>query len=99
MVVVRPAATTTLFAVPEISRFHGITIRMFHRDHLPPHLHAQLGDDEITIEIETLVTHGRFPLPALRRTLNWIELHRAELFECWTRARDCKLIPRVPPLE
>ncbi len=88
-----------VFTVPEISRFYGITIRMFHRDHLPPHLHAQLGDDEIKIELETLSTQGWFPTAALRRTSEWIELHRTELFNCWKLARDGKAIPRVPPLE
>jgi len=27
--------------MPEISRFYGIVIKMFHNDHEPPHFHAE----------------------------------------------------------
>jgi len=39
--------------MPEISRFLGIVIRMFYRDHAPPHFHAYYGDYEIIVEIES----------------------------------------------
>lgn len=26
---------------------------MYYRDHAPPHFHAEYGDNEITVEIET----------------------------------------------
>jgi len=29
--------------MPEISRFYGIAIKMFHNDHQPPHFHAEQG--------------------------------------------------------
>ena len=32
--------------MPRVSYFFGILIRMFHNDHLPPHFHAEYGDDE-----------------------------------------------------
>jgi hypothetical protein len=38
--------------VPEISRFLGIVIGMFYRDHEPAHFHASYGDFEITMTIE-----------------------------------------------
>ena len=85
--------------MPEISRFHGIIIRMFHREHSPPHLHAQFGEYEITVDIETSDVHGQFPLHALHHIVDWTESHRAELFDCWLLAREGKPIPRIPPLE
>ena len=72
---------------------------MFHREHLPPHLHAQFGEYEITIDIETRRHYGKFPAHAHRRILEWVGLHQAELLECWRLAREGKLIPRVAPLE
>ena len=39
--------------MPEISRFLGIVIRMYYRDHAPPHFHATYGDYDITVDIET----------------------------------------------
>lgn len=38
--------------MPIISRFFGIVIFMFWREHRPPHFHAKYGDDEVIIEIE-----------------------------------------------
>ncbi len=32
--------------MPEISRFYGIVIKMFHNDHHPPHFHAEHGGDQ-----------------------------------------------------
>jgi hypothetical protein len=37
--------------VPEISRFLGIVIGMFYKDHNPPHFHATYGDHEIAVSI------------------------------------------------
>ena len=47
--------------MPEISRFLGIVIRMFYRDHAPPIFHAEHGDYEVTVGIETGVVEGKFP--------------------------------------
>ena len=47
--------------MPEISRFRGIVIRMYFRDHVPPHFHAEHGENEITVEIETGMIEGKFP--------------------------------------
>jgi len=30
--------------MPEISRFFGITIKMFYGDHAPPHFHAEYAE-------------------------------------------------------
>jgi hypothetical protein len=57
--------------MPEISRFLGIVIRMFYRDHAPAHFHAEYGDYEITVAIETGVVEGRFPRRALKAVLEW----------------------------
>ena len=46
--------------MPEISRFLGIIIRMYYRDHAPPHFHAEYGEYEVTIEIATGIVTGHF---------------------------------------
>ena len=68
---------------PEISRFLGIIIAMFYKDHAPPHLHAIYGEYEITVEIETGVINGRFYRRAIRLVLERIELNKYELLENW----------------
>jgi len=39
--------------MPEISRFFGIIIYMYFKDHLPPHFHAEYGGQEAQFSIET----------------------------------------------
>jgi hypothetical protein len=43
--------------MPELSRFYGIVIAIYYRDHSPPHIHAYVGgkgkdaDHEIQVRI------------------------------------------------
>ena len=67
--------------MPELSRFLGIVIGMFYREHGVPHFHAVYGDHEISVEVETGKTHGHFPPRALKLVLEWTELHTPELLE------------------
>ena len=39
--------------MPEVSRFYGIIIRFYYREHPPVHFHAIYGEHEALIEIET----------------------------------------------
>ena len=39
--------------MPEISRFFGIVIAMYHNDHMPPHFHARYGEYRAKFDIET----------------------------------------------
>jgi hypothetical protein len=36
--------------MPEISRFFGIIITMYHREHGSPHFHAWYSGNEITVD-------------------------------------------------
>jgi hypothetical protein len=85
--------------LPEISRFLGIVIVMYFRDHAPPHFHAKYNDYEVVIHISDGVVEGRFPRRALRHTLEWYEIHQEELLANWELARDEKPLTKIPPLE
>ncbi|HRH81267.1 MAG TPA: DUF4160 domain-containing protein [Thiobacillaceae bacterium] len=85
--------------MPEISRFLGIVIAMFWRDHAPPHFHAYYGDYEIEVAIETGVVTGRFPKRALRFVLEWMEAHQDELLMDWELATQQKPLKQIAPLE
>lgn len=85
--------------MPEISRFLGIVIAIFYKDHEPPHFHAVYGDFEITVDIVTGVIGGQFPRRALRHVLEWYELHREELLEDWELARNRQPLKKIAPLE
>ncbi len=51
--------------MPIISRFFGILIFMFWREHRPAHFHAKYGDDEIVVEIESGKISGTMTKRAL----------------------------------
>jgi len=68
--------------MPEISRFFGVIVYMYARDHLPPHFHAAYNDEEAMISIETgNVIQGDLPRKQTRLVQAWVELHREELME------------------
>jgi hypothetical protein len=85
--------------MPEISRFLGIIIAMFYKDHAPPHFHAIYGEYEVTVDIESGVINGRFPRRALRLVLEWLELHKDELLENWQLVEEKKPLKKIAPLE
>jgi hypothetical protein len=51
--------------MPEISRFFGISIKMFYGDHAPPHFHAVYGEHKARIDVHALVVIGGY-LPHYR---------------------------------
>ncbi|MGA9116740.1 MAG: DUF4160 domain-containing protein [Bacteroidota bacterium] len=85
--------------MPEISRFLGIVIAMFYRDHSPPHYHAKYGAYEVTVEIETGIVNGIFPPRALGHVMEWHNLHKEELREDWELAKTRHVLKPIPPLE
>jgi hypothetical protein len=86
--------------MPTISLFFGIAIRMYFREHGPPHFHAIYAGEDATIAIETLqVIEGRLSRRALNLVLDWAESHQAELMENWKLAREHELLKTIKPLE
>lgn len=85
--------------MPEISRFLGIVIAMYYRDHAPPHFHAIYGEFEATVEVESGQVNGELPRRALAHVQEWRSLHKTELADIWILARASKPLPRIEPLE
>ncbi len=85
--------------MPEISRFHGIVILMLFDDHTPPHFHAVYGEYRITVDIETGLTQGQFPVRTLGRVLEWRSRRKRELLADWNLAQRHEPLVRIAPLE
>ncbi len=86
--------------MPCISRFFGIAIFIWYRDHEPPHFHAVYGDFEASLRIDTLeVMTGSLPRRALALVLEWASLHRTELEDDWERARTGTPLAPIQPLD
>jgi len=85
--------------MPEVSRFFGISIRMYFDDHNPPHFHAIYAAAEVEVGIDPLtVLRGRFPRRALGMVLEWGALHQQELLDNWNRLRNDEPPQRIDPL-
>jgi hypothetical protein len=85
--------------VPIISRFFGILIYMFWREHNPPHFHAKYGDDEVVVEIESGKVSGSMSKRALMMVQAWREEHKEELMNDWKLAEQKKALFPIKPLE
>lgn len=86
--------------MPEVSRFYGIVIRLYYRDHPPTHFHAIYGADEALIEIETGAIHkGHLPRTAHELVNRWRAMHLDELRDAWKRARLEQPLTPIAPLE
>ncbi len=48
--------------MPILSRFFGIIVRMYYREHNPPHFHVSYNEHDAIISIETLeILEGHLP--------------------------------------
>lgn len=87
------------FIMPQISYFLGVIIRMFYRDHNPPHFHALYGDYEAIIDIEhNEIIGGYLPPRVLGIVAEWTALHQIELLDNWERARNQDQLKNIDPL-
>ena len=85
--------------MPELSRFYGITIRMYFREHDPPHFHAEYGGSQVLVRIGDLaMLGGRLPPRARGLVVEWASLHHDELRKAWERARRHEDPGTIAPL-
>jgi len=86
--------------MPEISRFFGITVRMYFDEHNPPHFHAIYGNREAQIGIDPItLLEGRLPNRAIGMVIEWAALHQTELSKNWQRMRNDLPPLKIDPLE
>ncbi|MDP2959012.1 MAG: DUF4160 domain-containing protein [Longimicrobiales bacterium] len=85
--------------MPEVSRFYGIVIKVYFGDHNPPHFHAEYGEFEVVIGIESLaVIGGALPPRAMGLVTEWGSVRQPELAAAWERASKLEPPGRIAPL-
>jgi len=68
--------------MPEISRFLGIVIAMYFKEHAPPHFHAKYEEQRAAFSIRDLtLIEGTLPSRVVSLVLEWAFQHRGELLE------------------
>jgi len=85
--------------MPEISRFLGIIIAMYYKEHAPPHFHAKYGGQRAAFSIHDLrMIEGKLPQRVVSIVLEWAFQHREELMENWRRVEQREDIRKIEPL-
>ncbi len=70
--------------MPVIKLLNSIKILMYFNDHIPPHFHAQYGEYEALIVIETLEIYaGYLPAKQHKKVIEWAAQHQAFLIAKW----------------
>ena len=90
------------FAMPTISMFYGIIIRMLFMDtqqHNLPHLHVEYQGQKASISIpDGNILEGDFPAKKLRMVQAWIAIHEDELMADWELAVSGETPYKIAPL-
>ncbi len=86
--------------MPTIAWFYGIAIRMYVRDHPPPHFQAVYAEYEANVSIDTgKVIGGALPRAAARLVKEWTLARQRQLHENWRRARAGEQPERIAGLD
>jgi len=86
--------------VPEISRFFGIVIAMYYRDHEPPHFHVTYAGHRAAVGIRPVsVLGGSLPPRVFGLVSEWAMRHESDLIADWDRARRGEALIPIAPLE
>ena len=85
--------------MPVISRFLGIYIKMYFREHNPPHFHAVYQGYEAVFDIKTCkMVEGKFPKRQRQFVEVWAYLHKEELETNWNMLKLKQQPDPIPPL-
>ena len=85
--------------MPVISKFLGIDIKMYFREHNPPHFHAVYQNYKAVFDIKTCkMVEGKFPKRQRQFVEVWAYLHRDELQTNRQMLQERHLPDSIPPL-
>lgn len=73
---------------------------MYFDEHPPPHFHAEYGEFEVLIDINTLaVFAGKLPPRALGLVMEWAASHQDELKVNWQKVENLQSLDKIAPLK
>jgi len=85
--------------MPEISRFYGISIYMFYKEHNPPHIHVEYQGYKGKIEIKSGRVIGKLPMKVQSLVKEWIEKNIREITFNWNQSVEKKQLLKIKPLD
>ncbi len=66
--------------------------------HLSPHFHARYQDQEMLVEIESSIVHGKMSRRALQMIFEWSDKYKNELLRNWQLSRERKPLEPISPI-
>jgi len=85
--------------MPEISRFLGMIIYMYFREHNPPHFHVEYNEYKASILIDSLgLFEGNLPPRIQSLAVEWAGEHREELSVNWESLKKNGEFTKISPL-
>ena len=75
--------------MPTVAIVDGVRIIFYWNDHPPPHFHVEFGEHKGQISLESMsLLEGSLPPAKLAAVTAWAMSRKAELQECWDKARN-----------
>ncbi len=81
--------------MPEVCRFHGMSIKLFWNDHPPKHIHVFSGDDRLKITFEGKILSGKMEQHKLRILRDWLIKRHNELNDRWEKIMNNQPFERI----
>ena len=86
--------------MPVISRFFGIEIRMYYREHGVPHFHAEYQGQRASFDVDGKILSGWIRSRSARsRIKQWSLARRDEVLANWERARAGEELEPIAPVQ
>ena len=86
--------------MPELSRFFGIILRMFHQERNPPHFHAEFQGNKAVFDFQGNILRGDLgSKTAVKLVREWVDLRVTELETDWMLAMKGQEIKKIEPLD
>lgn len=83
-----------------VSTFFGVLIRMFYREHNPPHFHAEYQGMEGEFDFEGTMLKGNIKSQTAKQLIRqWAQLHKPELEINWSNIEKKQNINKIEPLD
>ena len=86
--------------MPIIPTFFGIVIRMFYKEHEPPHFHAEHQGEQAKCNFDGEIVGGYIRSRTARALIRrWAVGHCRELQMNWEKMKAGRPLDRIEPLE
>jgi Domain of unknown function (DUF4160) len=86
--------------MPIVSTFFGIVIRMFYKEHEPPHFHVEYQGQQAKCNFDGAIVAGSIRSRTARDLIQqWARSHRVELEANWAKMKAGYALDQIEPLE